>query len=62
MKNTFFQEGLKSLSLSMDYEMLLENMTNVFRPKYLDPEDTLEKGYFKILSLFVLIALALHLR
>ena len=42
--------------------MLLENMTNVFRPKYLDPEDTLEKGYFKILSLFVPIALALHLR
>ena len=62
MKNTFFQEGLKSLSLSMDYEMLLENMTNVFRPKYLDPEDTLEKGYIKILSLFVPIALALHLR
>ena len=62
MNNTFFQEGLKSLSLSMDYKMLLENMTNVCRPNYLGPEDTLEKGYFKILSLFVLIALAHHLR
>ena len=62
MKNTLFQEGLKSLSLSIDYTMLLENMTNVCRPNYLDSEDTLEKGYFKTLSLFVLIALALHLR